>query len=162
MYVQEFDVAPTPFPNGIRIDPVDTDHPEHVQVGKHHMAAGFQFHGLTLGTFAALFFELQVVHFPVRYLVEPDLVSDMVFNGHGVYASGCTGIRYVGPGPGAGVGSPDVFKGSAAAVGDPEAPVLGVPGFAGVSGAWGRDAGHRGSGGRGGGAQRGGGGMGGI
>src|SRR6266404_3016306 len=95
-----------------------------VEIGESDVARIVDVHGQTIGALPAFLFHLQRVDLPVGNVAQLYLVADVVLAGQGIDTAFGRGIRNVDAGLGEAVWRPDVLKSSAAAVGDPEAPIL--------------------------------------
>ena len=128
--VPEADVAGIADLGRVRERHEATDHAVEEGVGELEVARAVDFQGQGLGAFFPLLLELHRVESPVGGVSNDHLVADMVFEGHRIHPAARRGVRNVHAGLGVGTGRPDVLEGSAAAVGDPEAGGLAVPGVA--------------------------------
>ena len=92
------------------------------------MALG-HLHVEAVGTFGAFLLELEAIDLPVGDVGHAHFAADVMLQGHAVDAARGLGLADVHTGRGIGIRRPDVLDGAATAVGDPEAPVLVVPGL---------------------------------
>ena len=128
--VPEADVAGLGHLRRVRERHEATDHAVEEGVGELEVARAVDLQGQGLGAFLPLLLELHRVEPPVGGVANDHLVADVVLEGHRVHPAARGGVRDEHAGLGVGAGGPDVLEGSAAAVGDPEAGGLAVPGVA--------------------------------
>ena len=84
MNIKHFNVFAVPGTDRVRIRCFDPYHPEHIEVGKNHIAAIADLHWLAFGALPAFFFKLKGIDFPVGNIAEPYLIPYMMLDRHGI------------------------------------------------------------------------------
>src|SRR5450432_973440 len=110
MNIQQLHMAEIPTTYGIGVRHFHPDYPKQVEIGKHHVPAGFYFQWLALRTLLAFFLQLKRIYVPVRYLIKPHFIPDMVFDRQGVNSSAGGCMVRIKSRTRIGAGGPYIFK----------------------------------------------------
>ena len=111
-------------PRSIRIWSNHPTYPIGISIGKQNVFRIFYFQRKTFNTMRILFFKLQSIKFPIRYIVHNNLIANMMFNRQHICSSFRTRIRHIHTCTRVGMGDPYILKYSTSSFGDPKTPIL--------------------------------------
>ena len=128
MTIQKIYILTVPSADNTWIGIVHPNNSERVEVRKQQVVTVRHLVWLAIGTLCHLFFSLHAKKFPVCHVTQQHLVTHVMFDRHLIHNTGSLRFRHEKTCFRISIGRPHILKSTAPIVGDPQTPVLRVPG----------------------------------